>query len=59
MIAEETFINLCNLTTKVLGLPEDSLALKSRKQNLNIARSIASVISRMEDHTKREIGIGL
>ena len=52
MIAEETFINLCNLTTKVLGLPEDSLALKSRKQNLNIARSIASVISRMEDHTK-------
>jgi hypothetical protein len=55
MIEQETFINLCDLTTRVLGLPKDSLALKSRKQNLNIGRSIASVISRMEDHTKRDI----
>jgi hypothetical protein len=55
MIEQENFINLCDLTTRVLGLPKDSLALKSRKQNLNIARSIASVISRMEDYTKREI----
>tara|TARA_R100001443_G_scaffold18073_1_gene28738 strand:+ start:1423 stop:1932 length:510 start_codon:yes stop_codon:yes gene_type:complete len=55
MIEQETFINLCNLTTRVLGLPKDSLALKSRKQNLAIGRSIASVIGRMEDYTKHEV----
>jgi len=54
MREKENFTNLCNLTTIVLGLPKDSLALKSRKQNLMIGRSIASVISRMEDYTKRE-----
>tara|TARA_R110001599_G_scaffold40860_2_gene124194 strand:- start:204 stop:713 length:510 start_codon:yes stop_codon:yes gene_type:complete len=55
MREKENFTNLCNLTTLVLGLPKDSLSLKSRKQNLMIGRSIASVISRMEKSTKHEV----
>lgn len=55
MIEKENFTNLCNLTTIVLGLPKDSLALKSRKQNLMIGRSIASVISRMEYCTRHDV----
>jgi hypothetical protein len=49
MTTEDNFINLCNLTTSVLGLPKDSLSLKSRKQDLQVARSIAGVIARTED----------
>ena len=49
MIAEDNFKNLCNLTTKVLGLPDGSLASKSRRSELQIPRSVASVIAMMED----------
>jgi len=55
MTAEDNFKNLCNLTTKLLGLPDGSLSLKSRKQDLQIGRSVAGVISRMEDDTHRTI----
>ena len=51
MIAEDNFKNLCNLTTKVLGLPDGSLASKSRRSELQIPRSVASVIAIMEDET--------
>ena len=49
MIKEDSFKNLCNLTTSVLGLPKGSLALKTRKSELQIPRSVASVIAMMED----------
>ena len=48
MTLEDNFKNLCNLTTSLLGLRKGSLAYKSRKQELQVARSIASVIARIE-----------
>ena len=48
---EENFINLCNLTTSLLGLRKGCLAYKSRQQMYQIPRSVASVISRMVDDT--------
>ena len=48
MTQEDNFKNLCNLTTSLLGLRKGSLAYKSRKQELQVARSIASVIARKE-----------
>ena len=48
MTLEDNFKNLCNLTTSLLGLRKGSLAYKSRKQDLQVARSIASVIARIE-----------
>jgi hypothetical protein len=49
MTAEDNFKNLCRLTTEVMGLPTGSLALKSRRSELQIPRSVASVIARMVD----------
>jgi hypothetical protein len=48
MTQEDNFKNLCNLTTSLLGLRKGSLAYKSRKLELQLARSIASVIGRKE-----------
>jgi len=48
MTKEDNFKNLCNLTTSLLGLRKGSLSYKSRKQELQVARSIASVIARIE-----------
>jgi hypothetical protein len=48
MTQEDNFKNLCNLTTSLLGLRKGSLSYKSRKQELQVARSIASVIARIE-----------
>jgi hypothetical protein len=49
MTAEDNFKNLCRLTTEVLGLPTGSLASKSRRSELQIPRSVASVIAVMVD----------
>ena len=49
MTAEDNFKNLCRLTTEVLGLPRGSLASKSRRSELQIPRSVASVIAVMVD----------
>ena len=48
MTQEDNFKNLCNLTTSLLGLRKGSLGYKSRIQELQVARSIASVIARIE-----------
>ena len=48
MTQEDNFKNLCNLTTSLLGLRKGSLGYKSRKQELQVARTIASVIARKE-----------
>ena len=55
MNQESDFINLCNLTTSVLGLRKGSLAYKSRKQELQVARMIASVIARSEYDTHQTV----
>jgi len=49
MTAEDNFKNLCSLTTRVLGLPDGSLASKTRRSELQIPRSVASVIAMMVD----------
>jgi hypothetical protein len=49
MTAEDNFKNLCRLTTDVLGLPIGSLSSKSRRSELQIPRSVASVIGILED----------
>jgi hypothetical protein len=51
MTGELNFKYLCNLTTSLLGLPKDSLSLKSRRSELQIPRSVASVIAMMVDDT--------
>ena len=55
MNQESDFKNLCNLTTNVLGLRKGSLALKSRKQEFQVARMIASIIARSEYKTNRSV----
>lgn len=55
MTAEDSFRNLCDLTTKVLGLPDNSLALKNRRRPLQVARAIAGVIARTEEDIHRTI----
>ena len=60
MNTEDNFKNLCDLTTSVLGLPKGSLALKSRKRSLQVARAIAGYIARSEEDIHRTvIGKGL
>ena len=49
MIAEYNFKSICDLTTRVMGLPDGSLALKSRKKPLQAARSVAGYIGRTEE----------
>jgi len=55
MTAEDNFKTLCNLTTRVLGLPDDSLALRSRKRTLQTARAVAGYIGRTEEDIHRSI----
>jgi hypothetical protein len=57
MTEEYNFKSICNLTTKLLGLPDDALALKSRKRPLQVARAIAGYIGRTEeDINQKTIG---
>ena len=55
MTPKDNFINICNLTTKVLGLRKGSLAKKSRQQDVQIARMVAGVIGRLEEKIKYKI----
>tara|TARA_R100000963_G_C4602361_1_gene75614 strand:+ start:140 stop:649 length:510 start_codon:yes stop_codon:yes gene_type:complete len=60
MTEENKFKNICDLTTKVLGMPNGALALKSRKRPLQVARAIAGYIARTEEDIHRTIiGKGL
>tara|TARA_R110002167_G_scaffold35817_4_gene114130 strand:- start:92 stop:601 length:510 start_codon:yes stop_codon:yes gene_type:complete len=60
MTAEDNFKKLCTLTTRVLGLPDGSLALRSRKRPLQVARAVAGYIARTEEDIHRTIiGKGL
>ena len=60
MTEENKFKNICDLTTRVLGMPNGALALKSRKRPLQVARAIAGYIARTEEDIHRTIiGKGL
>jgi hypothetical protein len=55
MTEENNFKNICNLTTKLMGLKDGSLALKSRKRHLQVARSVAAYIARSEEDIHRTV----
>jgi hypothetical protein len=55
MIEEYNFKNFCDLITRILGLPDGSLALRSRKKPLQIARAIAGYLGRTEENIHRTI----
>ena len=55
MTAKDNFIQICNLTTKVVGLRKGALAFKTRVQEVQIPRMVASVIARMEEEISHTI----
>tara|TARA_R110002020_G_C16193533_1_gene765703 strand:+ start:178 stop:687 length:510 start_codon:yes stop_codon:yes gene_type:complete len=55
MIEELNFKAICSLTTRVMGLPEGSLALKSRKRRIQCSRAIAAYIGLTEEDIDRKI----
>ena len=55
MTEELNFKAICNLTTKVMGLPTGSLSTKSRKRQLQVSRSIAAYIGLTEEKIHRNV----
>jgi len=55
MTEELNFKAICNLTTKVMGLPTGSLSTKSRKRQLQSSRSIAAYIGLTEENINRYV----
>ena len=55
MTEELNFKAICNLTTKVMDLPDGSLSLKSRKRRLQACRSVAAYIGLTEEDIKRSV----
>jgi uncharacterized protein YdbL (DUF1318 family) len=49
MVEEFNFKSICDITTRVMKLPKDSLSLKSRKQSYTVGRSVAGYIARTEE----------
>ena len=52
MSEELNFKAICSLTTRVMGFPEGSLALRGRKRELQVCRSIAGYIGLTEEFEK-------
>ena len=48
MTDTEKFINICDLTTSLVGLHKGSLADKTRKQEYQMPRMVASIIALLE-----------
>jgi hypothetical protein len=55
MTEELNFKAICDLITNIMGLPQGSLALKSRERLLQSARSIAGYIGRTEEDINRKV----
>jgi hypothetical protein len=55
MTEELNFKALCNLTTRVMGLPEGSLAFKNRTMNIQAARASACYIALTEEKIDRNV----
>ena len=55
MTAKDNFIQICNLTTKVMGLNKGALSFKTRVQEVQVPRMVASVIARMEEEISHTI----
>tara|TARA_R110001632_G_scaffold177701_1_gene297422 strand:- start:423 stop:956 length:534 start_codon:yes stop_codon:yes gene_type:complete len=48
MTDKEKFINICDLTTKLVGLHQGALSEKTRKQEYQTPRMVASIIAILE-----------
>ena len=55
MTEELNFKMICDLTTSVLNMPKGSLALRSRKRPLQVARAVAAYIGRLEQNIHRTV----
>ena len=55
MTEELNFKAICSLTTRIVGLPEGSLSLKSRRRQIQVARASASYIALKEEKIDRNI----
>ena len=55
MTHESNFKTICNLATRVMGLPKNALAKKTRKRNIQAVRSIAGYIGLTEENIPRNI----
>ena len=55
MTHELNFKAICSLATRVMGLPKNSLASKTRKRNIQAVRSIAGYIGLTEENIPRHI----
>ena len=55
MTEEINFKAICDLTTRVMGLPNGSLAYKSRRRELQVARASASYIAMTEEDIDRNV----
>jgi hypothetical protein len=47
MTEKEKFIEICNLTTNVVGLEKNSLSEKTRKEKIHTPRMVASMVGRI------------
>ena len=55
MTEELNFKAICDLTTRVMGLPNGSLVFKNRTRNIQTARSVASYIGLTEENIPRAV----
>ena len=55
MTEELNFKAICDLTTRVMGLPNGSLVFKNRTRNIQTARSVASYIGLTEENIPRSV----
>jgi hypothetical protein len=55
MTPKDNFIKICDLTTKVMGLEKGALGFKTRIQEIQVPRMVASVIARMEEGINHDI----
>ena len=47
MTDREKFINICDLTTNLVGLHQGALSDKTRKETIHVPRMVASVVGRL------------
>ena len=55
MTEELNFKAICDLTTRVMGLPNGSLSFNNRTRNLQAARSVAGYIGLKEENIDRNV----
>ena len=55
MTEELNFKAICNLTTRVMGLPNGSLSFKNRIRKIQVSRSVAGYIGLTEENINRKI----